>query len=364
MKKKFQRISEINLRFKAIADTVKAENRAMTKEEKDEVDVLEREKSFLTLQIAAASGPAEPDPAPVKLRDAMRKVVGEGRQVTLSLREAGAAPAGVMLTGDLNAGSLVPLKVGDIIKPLREDLIYKSVGIQLPTGCSGTYEWPVVEAVKATVAGEGVKVGAKKINLSKVATVTQRIAVGIEATRESLFNSDGKLESIIREQLPAAIADMVNQIVISPEKVTPDCAISGPWTGKTPSAITLDFKALNKAKAALLAKGFKSGRMVWVMTEATKAELEATPKDKGSGIMCIEGGTLCGLPVFCSEHIGEGNIGLGDMTYQVCGQFGDFSLIVDPYTGADAGIVRFWLNADFGTATLRPEAFALYSVTA
>lgn len=88
---------------------------------------------------------------------------------------------------------------------------------------------------------------------------------------------------------------------------------------------------------------------------------EATTKDTGSGIMCIEDGRLCGIPVFCSETIGAGKIGLGDFTYQVCAQFGDFYLTVDPYTGADANKVKFVLNADFGTATLRPEAFALYS---
>lgn len=123
----------------------------------------------------------------------------------------------------------------------------------------------------------------------------------------------------------------------------------------------ITFKGLNAAKASLLAKGLRSDRMVWIMTEATKAELEATPKDNGSGIMCIEDGRLCGIPVFCSETIGAGKIGLGDFTYQVCAQFGDFYLTVDPYTGADANKVKFVLNADFGTATLRPEAFALYS---
>ena len=82
-------------------------------------------------------------------------------------------------------------------------------------------------------------------------------------------------------------------------------------------------------------------------------------RNAGSGIMCIENDRLCGLPVFCHSAIGEGNIGLGDFRYQVAGQFGDFYFIVDPYTGAASNMVKFTLNVDFGTATVRPEVYTL-----
>lgn len=360
-----KRVSEIQVRLRAIADTLEEEKRAKTDEETREIAALEREQDILLIRSRAFQLP-DPDPAkPVTNKVYFRAICDAGLQhVELRVREEGSSPTSqavepLMKSTALPDGALMPLKVGDIIKPLREELIYNKVGIQLPVGCKGNYEWPVVEAIKATIAGEGVAVGASKINLSKVATVTQRIAVGVSATRESLFNSDGKLEGIIREQLPLAIAEIVNQILVSPTKVTPDCAITGPFVGVSATAIDFTYKGFNLVKAGLLAKGLKSQRMCWVMTEATKAELEATPKDAGSGIMLIEDDKLCGLPVFTSSHIGEGNVGLGDFTYQVCGQFGDFYLVVDPYTGGDSNIVNFWLNADFGTAKLRKEAFAL-----
>lgn len=370
MKKKFQRVQEINLRLKAIADSMETENRDMTPAEKDEVSTLERERTFLRMQIMSSEHSTELPVATrgARLMSGLRAIVDHGGQVSIRLRAEGgeATTPGVtsttMMTDDAKGGALIPTTTMDVVGPLREALIYDKVGIRIPTGCVGQLEWPVVEAVKATIAGEAVKVGAKKIDLSKVATVQQRISVVVEASRESLFNSAGKLESIIYELLPMAIAETVNAVVCSPVKVTENCAISGPFVGKKAVKCALTFKDLNKAKARLLAKGVTSARMCWVMTEATKAELEATPKDTGSGIMTIEDDRLCGLPVFCSESIGEGNIGLGDFTYAVCAQFGDFYLITDPYTGADSNTVRFAFNANFGTANLMPEAFELLDV--
>ena len=367
MRKIIERVAEINARLRALSSLMETEKRDLTEEETAEVKTLEREKTFLTmrLQSEAPVPGAESPSRSQQLRTAFRAVCGRGGQVEYHLRAEGdAVPTNPMLTEDVKGGGLFPVSIQEVLMPLQEDTIYDTIGIRMPTGCRGGYEWPVVAAVEAQIAGENEELDEKKIDLDKVATVTQRIGVTASATRESLFNSDGKLEGIIQELLPKAIANIVNKIILSPEKVNESCAITGPFVGKAATNVALTFKALNKEKAKLLAKGVKSANMAWVMTEATKAELEATPKDAGSGVMCIENDRLCGLPVFCHEAIGENNIGLGDFSYQVAGQFGDVYFIVDPYTGAGSNRVKFTINVDFGTATLRPEAFALFKVTA
>ena len=118
----------------------------------------------------------------------------------------------------------------------------------------------------------------------------------------------------------------------------------------------MDFKSINKLKAGFLGKN-KVYAPVWVLNPATSCELEATPKDAGSGIMIIEDGKMCGYPVFVSDAVEEGLIALGDWTFQPAGFYGDMRLIVDPYSKAENNIIRFILNFGFGTKTLRPEAF-------
>ena len=167
------------------------------------------------------------------------------------------------------------------------------------------------------------------------------------ATRQSLFQSDYKLEGIIKEQLVKGLARGINKIMLGTELFNAKTRIKGPFVDLKGSAVELSafgaktFKELNKLKASLLTLGLNSEYLCWVMSEGTKAELEATPKDAGSGLMVIENDRLCGLPVYCSHYIGD-----------------DY-----PYTRAGEDKVRFILNANYGTLTYRPEAFALAKVT-
>lgn len=190
---------------------------------------------------------------------------------------------------------------------------------------------------------------------------------------------------------------------------------------------TPTFVELNaKMKAKVLETGIEGNHLCWVMTKTMKAILEGTPiNSNGIYKPMIENDMLCGLPVFTSNYIrnkvveyykasvSEGvvtwakqssapagdpdfdvsgdsasnalatiaaadvsandiakvtviteNIGLGDWRYQPMGLFGAISFIVDPYSKARNNAVDFVLNTNYGTKTLRPEAFALGQVSA
>jgi HK97 family phage major capsid protein len=108
-----------------------------------------------------------------------------------------------------------------------------------------------------------------------------------------------------------------------------------------------------------VASGINLVAPCWVMTEATKAELEDVKVDAGSGRFLCENDQILGYPVFTTSAIGEGNIGFGDWSYQAAGFFGSMSMIVDPYTLSRQNATDFVLNAQFATATLYQEAFVL-----
>lgn len=358
MRKKWERIAEINNILRAHLEKAKAENRDFAAEEKAEMDTLRREKSFLLVEMESADIHREaPAPAANPLVDFVREASKNRTATSIVLREEGAAPAGdqAHFTGDL--GPIQPVHVGEIIEAVEEKLIWTLLGIQMPTGLGGQYEWPVVGDVEATFAGEGVTIDPVKVDISKVSAVQQRVAISMAMTRESIFNSEGRIRDIVLRKEPHAIAKAINNVVLSPTKVAGQ-ELEGPFVNATAKTATFDFKGLNGVKAFLLGKGYENDSLVWVMDEATKAELEATPKDAGSGIMVIEDGKLCGRPVFTTSVM-NGKIGLGDFRYQVVGQFGSPEMIVDPYSKARAGKVEITLNANFGTATLAKDAFVL-----
>lgn len=350
----FERIQEINEKLRENAQRARTEKRDFSEAEKAENEELLREKSWLQIEIQSQQMQRDQKNGETakenKLTEFVRSVAKGKESVTAVIRAAGD-----MATADLSATQ--PLTVGEIVNKVEEDLVWNKLGIRIPTGLGGQYEWPIVGDVEATFAGEGVDVTPVKVDISKVAAVQQRVAVSMALTRESVFNSQGKIEQIVREAEPAAIARAINKVVLSPTKVTGQ-NLQGPFVTATKSTIDFNFAGLNKAKATLLAKGYENDSLVWVMDEATKAELECTPKDAGSGIMVIENGLLCGRPVFTASVMG-GKIGLGDFRYQVVGHFGNAELIVDPYSKAKAGKIEFTLNANFGTATLAQDAFVL-----
>lgn len=350
--KNFERVAEINQKLRENVKRARDEKRDFSEAEKAENEALLREKSWLLLEENAREmqRTEENKETESNLTKFVRSVAQGKEQVTALLRAAGD-----MTTADLDATQ--PLTVGEIVNKVEEKLVWHLLGIQMPTGLGGQYEWPIVGDVEATFAGEGVDVNPVKVDISKVAAVQQRVAVSMALTRESVFNSAGKIEQIVREAEPAAIARAINKVVLSPTKLSGQ-SLEGPFVNATKQTVDFTFSGLNKAKAALLAKGYENDSLVWVMDEATKAELECTPKDAGSGLMTIENGLLCGRPVFTASVM-AGKIGLGDFRYQVVGQFGNAELIVDPYSKAKAGKIEFTMNANFGTATLDRAAFML-----
>lgn len=349
-----ERVVEINNILRTNAANARNEKRDFTEAEKMQNEELIREKSWLVLEINAVEmsrDKQEVKPEENSLVKFVREASNGNSAVTQVIRAAGDS----MMTDDL--GNTQPITVGEIVKAVEEKLIWKHLGIKMPTGLSGQYEWPVVGDVEATFAGEGVEVSPVKVQIDKVAVVQQRVAVSMALTRESVFNSKGKIEQIVREAEPAAIARAINKVVLSPVKIAGQ-SLEGPFVGATKKTVTFDFAGLMQAKAELLAKGYENDSLVWVMDEATKAQLECTPKDAGSGIMVIENDKLCGRPVFVASVM-AGKIGLGDFRYQVVGQFGNAELIVDPFSKAKAGKIEFTTNANFGTATLVKDAFML-----
>lgn len=314
----------------------------------------------MRMQAAAARHMAQNPNALADANRLLRDNMQAGRQTQIMLTHD------LVMVADGTSGGIIPLNIQDILDPLTEGLILDKVGLPMPTGLAGDYVWPTYEAVEATIAGEGVELTDTKINMSKLTAQPQRVGVAIPVTRQTIIQTQGIIETIVKRLMPQAVAMLLNKVLFSTTKATDATSLVGPFVGKAAEATAMSatptFADFVKLKAAVLASGVDGTNLCWVMTQAQKAIAEATPKDAGSGIMVCEQDHIAGIPVFCTHYIGEGYIGLGDWRYQPMGLFGDISFIVDPYSQARKDAVDFVLNCNYGTTTLRPEAFALGKV--
>lgn len=346
-------------RINEIADLCEKEQRERTEAETTEYNALVRENQLLQMKMQALAVEHLRENA-TTVEDAnriIRENVAAGRQTQIMLMRD------LVMVADVTTGGIVPVKMQDILDPLVEGLILDKVGLPMPTGLAGDYIWPTYETVEAMIQGEGVALTDTEISMSKLTASPQRIGIAIPVTRQAINQTEGVVEMIVKKLMPLSVTMLLNKILFSTTKVTNATTLVGPFVALASSPVEVSteptFKDFNSLKAKVLAKGVDGEHLCWVMTKSQKAIAEATPKDAGSGIMVCENDHIVGLPVFTTNYIGEGFIGLGDWRYQPMGLFGDISFIIDPYSQARKDAVDFVLNVNYGTTTLRSEAFIL-----
>ena len=404
-------------RIGEIAETCEKEQRERTEAEDKEFVALTRENQLLQMkmQVATAEHLRENPNAAADAVKVIRENASRGQKSEIIFVRD------LMMVSDITSGAIIPLNVQEIIKPLTEGFILDKVGLPMPTGLSGDFVWPMYEMVEAQIAGEGVALSDTKIPFSKMTAAPERVGIAIPVTNQSLNQSDGVLEMIVREIMPRAIRLLLNKVLFSTSKVNGATNLVGPFVGKVDTAVALSatptFKELNvDMKAKLLETGIDGEHLCWIMTKSLAATLEGTPiSEKGIFMPMLQNGVLCGLPVYTTNAIRNvaktyrkwngtawadytltandtikgqvsktselpttGNtsgdiyliaeiteyIGLGDWRYQPMGLFGTIRFIVDPYSQARKDSVDFVLNTDYGTKTLRSEAFTLGKVGA
>jgi HK97 family phage major capsid protein len=360
LKDLFKRDQEITARMNEITDLCEKEGRVRNAEEDKEFQALIRERQNLSARMAAYSAQDLVERNhETRMREAetiIRENVESKVATSIVLHRD------LIMVNDVEAGKIVPLKVQDILAPLEEGLILHQVGLPFLTGLAGEYVWPIYEAVEAQIADEGVALSDTKIEMSALKASYDRVGLAIPVTYQTIMQTEGIIETIIRTVMPKALVAILNKVTFSREKVNKATNLVGPFVNLEAKEIDASFKAFNLLKAGIYATGVDGENMAYVMSKATKAILEATPKDAGSGIMVCENDHIAGLPVFTTHYIGDGYVGLGDWKWQPMALFGDIRFTVDPYTLSRKGAVDFILEANYGTKTLRKEAFVLAHV--
>jgi len=377
------RKDEIEIRLREIADALEAEKRSLNDSEKVEVEALEREKQALCLRISSAdqNGKVKISSREIEFDNYLRNVLASKIADKQVLKRES------IVTTDVSA--IIPLTLNQLIEPLEEGLIYDKVGLPILTGLAGSYVWPVVSnAVEAAIASENVALNDSDIDFTAVTPVPKRVGITIKLTAQTITQTEGVAYQVVLNQIPKSVARLLNKVLFTTDQnsnygfESPFKAIAGE-TSYTAAQVLSDVTVMKAAKhitiassiptftevmalkGCVLAKGIAAENLAFVMDEYTKAVLETTPVDAGSGRFIVENGKIAGLPVFCTNYInspGKTYIGFGNFGYLPLQQFGDTRFVVDPYSEATKDVVRVTLNADWASSVLREEAFALLEV--
>ncbi|MBQ2236388.1 MAG: phage major capsid protein, partial [Muribaculaceae bacterium] len=182
-------------RMNEIAEQCERENRVRNESEDNEFNALVRENQLLQMKMQSAAAEhlrANPNAAADALR-LVRENASHGRKTEIVFCRD------IMTVSDVRSGELVPLAVQEILKPLQEGFILDLVGLPFSTGLSGDFVWPMYEAVTATVQAEAAALSDTEISFSKLTASPERIGIAIPVSNQSLNQTDGVLETVVRD---------------------------------------------------------------------------------------------------------------------------------------------------------------------
>ncbi len=368
----YERVDAIKARLNEMAENLKSDKQRedFTDAEKGEKKQMMRELTILEAEIAANTPTinVEKREDVSEANKQMREAIKNGQRFELKISREGFGGNTSGYADPWNSANAFGLTTGDIVEPLYSKTILSAVGAPLLTGLKGNYQWPVVEAFEATINDEGVALGDTKIPMTKLIAKPERIGVAVPITREALTETDDLFQTVCTQYMPVAVATLMNKVMFSKTKVAGATNLVGPYVDmkaenkKTYTGEAPTYAELLALKATVLGSDIVAEQLCYVMTEETKALLEATPKWAGAAQAIIdEKGNIAGVPVFTTSVAAQGDVMFGAFKYAPMGLFGDMSIIVDPYTQARKNAIDFVLNVDYALTVLRKEAFAISS---
>ena len=362
------RFAEVKQQINDIYAAASKENRGLTELESADVANLKREVSEINADMliesaeraaARVAGVAGAEARANEVRSAFATAIREavnkgGMDNTIQLRAS-------VLIDKADAQPLVALTIGDIIGPLEKGMVLDKVGCHIQTGLTDDWAYPVVEAVEATVAGETVAISDSDIEISAVKPTPTRVAVTVPVTRTALAMTDERLYEVVTSSLQKAIQRTLNDWMFARTAIA--TGVNGlfvnPTTVKTFTGAPTYVGVCGLVGAVDSTGIVPSASAAFVMSNPMRATLKSTPRVSGGERMIIENDMIDGVPVFMTEYAPANTIYYGYFSYALVGQFGDSTLIVDPYTLAKKNQVQFTLNSFWDIKPARSQAFGV-----
>ena len=361
-KERLDKIAELKSEMRNMLDLAKTEKRNLTDEEQVTFDKLDAEvrmhkNYFSANEVAPEANQPDIDIRAIFARNLTDAIESGGKSARIDVR------ANIPInTADVV--DTIPVLYKDVLNALEPKLVLNQVGIKMQTGVKGTPVWPTVGNVEAQILGENAELQDKSIDFSRLSATPKRAGVTIRLSRRAINQSNLNLYDIVVNQIADAIAMLLNKWLVNPTPIASGCngvfvKTAGEVIPLSKQPFLVDVVGL---ETTVLNSNVNGTNGAYILGTAMRGRLKTKPVEAGNPAMVLNGNEMNGYPVITSNLIPADYIGFGFFEYAVMSQFGEFSLIVDPYTLATKNEIRFTGNSEFDITVLRPEAFALGKV--
>ena len=303
-----------------------------------------------------------------------REAIKAKGELVLELRET---PSATTSTGVANA---IPVYIKDFVEPLEKGLIYDKLGISIEYGLTGDVKYPIMPYIEATIAGEAVKLEDTTLAPDAINPKPKRIGVTCPITGLADIQTDMRVYNWILSALATAVARAVNRWAFTTVGINSNTfgifaynKTSNPIKTVQFAGALPTYKELLAMRGAVMGTGaYADGTYAYVMSSQMYAALEAEPKVAGGEQMIITNGKIGEIPVFVTEEIestakgvyneSAQHVGFGRFSDCKMAQFGNFKLIVNPYSGDTQDITRITVNTHWSVDCIRYGSFVIGTI--
>jgi HK97 family phage major capsid protein len=288
-------------------------------------------------------------------------------------------------TSGSEGGVNVQTSVGSIIDVLLPRTVLRGLGVQQLSGLVGNLDMPTASTVPS--AGWNTENGSaseKSPAFSKITFSPKRLAAYIQVSNQLMLQSSNSIDAYVRNWLLNAMAQSLETAAIKgggsnePTGIIANSSVNVTFAGGASSNSTnangiapVWADVVNLMKAVENANG---EGVAYLTNPKVKAALQTIPRQasgvEGNFIWASGGAELNGYNVATSTLV-PSNLTKGNSSALSAMIFGDFSklalaswgggmeLVVDPFSGATAGLTNVILNSYMDVNLLQPTAFAV-----
>lgn len=226
----------------------------------------------------------------------------------------------------------------------------RQLGVTFYTGLTGNLVLPSMAEETASFIAEGTCDGDASMGTSSLTLAARRVSNYQDVTLELLAQTNPGIYAGILQNLNNGIWNAVTNDVF--DTLETDAATQIKVTGTTAT-----YQDILNMEASI--GGLNIGSGAYVTTPTGKAFFKGLDVGSDGIKYAWNGNEMNGYPAFGAPAANANRVYFGDWSKQAVAQWGDLSVLVDPYTMSTCGKVRLVVTGLFDTGTINKRGFAI-----
>ncbi|WP_263079496.1 phage major capsid protein [Endozoicomonas sp. Mp262] len=266
----------------------------------------------------------------------------------------GGAGTGAELVGTDHLG-------GSFIDALRDYTLLMNLGADVLTGLVGNVDIPGSDGDGTFYwLNEDEDATDSDIPTRTVSLTPKTVAGAVPVTRRLLKQSDPSVESMIMRQLQLGAAVAIDNagfagVAKGPKGILKTTGIGTVTLAKAGAPTWAEVVAF---ETAIASDNALAGNMAYVAHSGVIGHCKSTPRDAGSGLMLMEGGTINGYAAHRKNGIAATDILFGNFADVAIGMWGVLDVMPDKATKAASGGLVMRVFQDLDIVVKQPKSFA------